>query len=174
MASDDLRARITEALNTTPTKLLDDHPESLAFHADQLTWDVISARHDRHTYMATCALCRGEADTLTDAVMAVVQPELDELRGKVTALEACYEVVAADAMAHGQCALKRHSLLQRAEKAEAERDRLTAELHRHADCAQCGHERHRHGYEPIIRRDWCSDCPTTNDLHTFQSKETLS
>lgn len=77
MASDDLRARITEALNTTPTKLLAGHPESLAFHADQLTWDMISARHDRHTYMATCALCRGEADTLADAVMAVVAPEPD-------------------------------------------------------------------------------------------------
>lgn len=53
----------------------------------------------------------------------------------------------------------------------AELDRLTAELARHAACALCGHERHRHGYEPIIRQDWCSDCPTTNDLHTFQAKE---
>lgn len=79
MASDDLRARIVEALNTTPTKLLDGHPESLAFHADQLTWDMISARHDRHTYMATCALCRGEAETLADAVMALVAPELERL-----------------------------------------------------------------------------------------------
>lgn len=92
----------------------------------------------------------------------------DELRGKVTALEASYEVVAADAMAHGLCSMKRHSLLQRAEKAEAELARLNAELHRHAACAVCGHERHRHGYEPIIRRDWCSDCPTANDLHTFK------
>lgn len=108
------------------------------------------------------------ADWISRRIAELFQPELDELGAKVTALEASYEVVAADAMAHGLCSLTRHSLLQRAEKAEAEVDRLTAELHRHAACAVCGHERHRHGYEPIIRRDWCGDCPTANDLHTFK------
>lgn len=51
---------------------------------------------------------------------------------------------------------------------QPELDRLNTELARHASCAVCGHERHRHGYEPIIRQDWCSDCPTTGDLHTFK------
>lgn len=53
----------------------------------------------------------------------------------------------------------------------AEIERLIAALHRHGACALCGHERHRHGYEPIIRQDWCSDCPTASDLHTFETKE---
>ena len=64
----DLRARILEALNTAPASFVRDDPESAAAHASR-PW----RRHDRHHYDGGCALCRGEADTLTDAVMAVVQ-----------------------------------------------------------------------------------------------------
>ena len=74
---DDLRARIAEALNTSPAGILRDHPDSLAFHIAGLNERILSSRHDRHNYLATCALCRGEADTLAEAVLAVVQPELD-------------------------------------------------------------------------------------------------
>jgi hypothetical protein len=71
--ADSLRARIAEVLNTEPARFVRENPDSVAFHYEQ-PW----CRHDKHSYMATCALCRGETDTLTDAVMAVVQEELDK------------------------------------------------------------------------------------------------
>lgn len=58
--SDDLRARILEALNTAPAAGITIDPDE--------PW----RRHDEHRYNAFCALCRGEAETLADAVMAVV------------------------------------------------------------------------------------------------------
>lgn len=72
---DDLRARITEALNTTPAGFVQASPDAVAFHYEH-EWN----RHDKHQYMGSCALCRGEADTLTDALMAVVVAELDTER----------------------------------------------------------------------------------------------
>lgn len=73
---DDLRARIAEALLTTPAGFVQAEPDGVEQHARR-EWH----RHDRHRYHATCALCRGEEDTLTEAVMKVVQPELDRLAG---------------------------------------------------------------------------------------------
>jgi hypothetical protein len=70
--ADDLRARIAEALLTTPAGFMQAEPDGVEQHARR-EWH----RHDRHRYHATCALCRGEEDTLTDAVMKVVQAELD-------------------------------------------------------------------------------------------------
>lgn len=64
---DDLRARILEALLTAPIARVRDDEESLALFADG-SWH----RHDDHKYDVHCALCRGEAETLADAVMGVV------------------------------------------------------------------------------------------------------
>jgi len=68
-----LRARILEALNTAPAAFVRDVPETFA-DPDMVAW----RRHDAHRYDATCALCRGEAETLADAVLAAVQPEPQE------------------------------------------------------------------------------------------------
>lgn len=65
--TDDLRALIREALNTTPAGFVQQNPEALEFHRTE-PW----FRHDRHQYMGSCALCRGETDPLVDAVMAVL------------------------------------------------------------------------------------------------------
>jgi hypothetical protein len=46
--------------------------------------------------------------------------------------------------------------------------RLQRELAQHATCATCGHERHEHQQEPVLRRTWCSGCTTANDLHDFK------
>lgn len=54
---------------------------------------------------------------------------------------------------------------------QAELDRLSALLADHATCARCGHERHQHGREPILRHDWCRGCGTHTDLHTFKPEE---
>lgn len=69
---DDLRARIAEALNTCPAQFIQDDP-------DEGDWlkDRPIRRHNQHCYDGSCAMCRGEADTLVDAVLTVVQPELD-------------------------------------------------------------------------------------------------
>lgn len=56
--------------------------------------------------------------------------------------------------------------LRVAELVQPELDRLTALLRDHDSCGTCGHERHRHGRNPIIRR--CSDCRTSDDLHPFK------
>lgn len=92
------------------------------------------------------------ADWISRRIAELVQPELDELRGKVTALEASYEVVAADAMAHGLCSLTRNSLLQRAERAEAALAMVAPEPNaEHPDrCPRC----------------WCGDCGGRLDEHT--------
>lgn len=58
--ADNLRARILEALNTAP----------IARVRDDAT--IEREPHDKHRYYAYCALCRGEAETLTDAVMVAL------------------------------------------------------------------------------------------------------
>jgi hypothetical protein len=69
---DDLRSRIVEALNTCPAQFIQDDP-------DEGDWfkDRPYRRHDQHRYDGGCAMCRGETVALTEAVLAVVQPELD-------------------------------------------------------------------------------------------------
>lgn len=62
--ADDLRARIVEALSNTPTAVVSMRGRDLPF-----------SRHEGHNYDATCALCRGEVETLADAVMALIEPE---------------------------------------------------------------------------------------------------
>lgn len=62
----DLRARIVEALNTASGR--DEPPSELR------EW----RRHDKHNYNATCAVCRGEVDTLADAVLAVFDDQAAE------------------------------------------------------------------------------------------------
>lgn len=68
--TDDLRARILDALNDAPASFIRDDPESAELHQKR-PW----RRHDQHRYDGSCALCRGEADTLADAVMAVLDRE---------------------------------------------------------------------------------------------------
>lgn len=60
----DLRAAIHTALTTTPAKR--------ARIADNAEVNPFAEHGKGHNYAAHCALCRGEADTLTDAVMAVL------------------------------------------------------------------------------------------------------
>lgn len=73
----DLRERIEAALRDTPSKLLadpgfrDELPEQYRIHRT-------TEGGPGHNYDATCALCRGEADTLAGAMLAVVQPALDK------------------------------------------------------------------------------------------------
>lgn len=93
----DLRALILEALNTAPAAVIRDDPEEAARYSVRPY-----ARHDKHQCHAFCALCSGEADTLADAVMAVLDkafppalavfaepaaqtPELAELRDRFAA-----------------------------------------------------------------------------------------
>jgi hypothetical protein len=71
---DDLRARIAEALNTTPAQFIQDDPDEGGWFKDRPY-----RRHDQHRYDGGCAMCRGETDTLVQAVIAVVQPELERL-----------------------------------------------------------------------------------------------
>lgn len=66
--AEDLRTRIAEVLNTTPAGFVQAEPDGVENHARH-EWH----RHDRHRYNATCALCRGEEDTLTDAVLAELE-----------------------------------------------------------------------------------------------------
>jgi hypothetical protein len=147
---DDLRARIAEALNTTAAGFMQAEPDGVEHHTRHEWHRHEWHRHDRHRYNATCALCRGEEDTLTDAVMKVVQPELDRLSAEVAAAEE----TAAD---------RQQNALHWQERAE----RAEAALARHADCTVCGHERHQHS-TGLIRADYCTACPTSHDLHTFQ------
>lgn len=74
----DLRARIRDALVTTPA--------ARAMAATNATREAspFAVHGTGHNYDATCALCRGEADTLTDAVMAVI----GQLEADVTTLAA--------------------------------------------------------------------------------------
>lgn len=64
--SDDLRAWILKALVKAPAASIRGDAENVAKHLAE-PWD----HHGQHEYYVHCALCRGEADTLADAVMAV-------------------------------------------------------------------------------------------------------
>lgn len=68
--TDDLRARLTAALNAAPASFVRDDPEDAASHFERE-----HRRHDRHKYYGGCALCRGEAETLADAAIAFFQDE---------------------------------------------------------------------------------------------------
>ena len=148
---DDLRSRITEALNTTPAQFIQDDPDEGEWFKDRPY-----RRHDQHRYDGGCAMCRGETDTLVQAVLAVVQPELDRLaaeRGALLTALVRAGIVRADdtpaemlehiaatgeqvnAITWGTACLSCARVLdgsiqetERAEKAEAERDRLAKEL----------------------------------------------
>lgn len=64
----DLRARLAAILAKTPAKFLADAGQSemlMTFHGNG---------HGGHDYDGACALCRGEVDTLLDAIMAALKP----------------------------------------------------------------------------------------------------
>lgn len=123
---DDLRTRIAEVLNTTPAGFLRDHPDSLAFHVAGLAEEVLSSRHDRHNYLATCALCRGEADALADAVIAVVQPELDRRDAAEAKVRADIAAAEADLARCRERLEDTRRIVAEWEDATAERDRYRA------------------------------------------------
>lgn len=53
----------------------------------------------------------------------------------------------------------------------AERDQLAAELRQHETCRTCGHERHEHAHDAVIRADYCGRCTVGRDVHDFQPEE---
>lgn len=63
----DLRALILEALNTAPAAFVCGNAETAALRQQSPAW-----RHEKHRFHGGCALCRGEADTLADAVLAAI------------------------------------------------------------------------------------------------------
>lgn len=66
--SDDLRARLAAVLSDTPASFLPAGAESpCGVHA-------LGEGLPGHDYHGGCALCRGEIDTLVDAIMSVVRP----------------------------------------------------------------------------------------------------
>ena len=71
--ADDLRARLAEALANTPAKFLAE-----AGHNDALMTFHGKGRGG-HDYDGACALCRGEIDTLLDAIMPVLNGVLKNL-----------------------------------------------------------------------------------------------
>lgn len=87
---DDLRARIAEALNACPAQFIQDDP-------DEVDWfkDRPYRRHDQHRYDGGCAVCRGETDMLVQAVLAVVQSEVDRRGAQISA--ARVDIAAAEA-----------------------------------------------------------------------------
>jgi hypothetical protein len=80
--TDDLRARIAEALNACPAQFIQDTPDGGGWFKDRPY-----RRHDQHRYDGGCAMCRGETDTLISAVLAVVQPELDRLAATLAEID---------------------------------------------------------------------------------------
>lgn len=69
--SDDLRARIIEALNKAPDAVVRHDPENVARHVAE-PWDW----HGNHEFYIHCALCRGDVESLADAVMGVLAAHL--------------------------------------------------------------------------------------------------
>jgi hypothetical protein len=80
-----LRDQIAEALRTTPTKLLDNP-------AEQRGPSLMHVHGSGHSYDMTCALCRGEADTLADAVLPVIEQHTARLRSRAAEAEAQAEL----------------------------------------------------------------------------------
>ncbi|MFJ2630887.1 hypothetical protein ACIO6U_02835 [Streptomyces sp. NPDC087422] len=110
-----LRDQIADALRTTPTKGSTYRPGHERF--DHHT----APGRPGHTYLHNCALCRGDLDALADAVLAVVQPHLDELadyRNRITWETTCGE--------HARLLDACRAAEERAEKAEADRDAARA------------------------------------------------
>lgn len=66
----DLRGRIVEALKTTPAHGYARHPRPEVGPIEE--WRV----HGRHNYDDSCALCRGEVESLADAILTAVKPDL--------------------------------------------------------------------------------------------------
>lgn len=66
--NDDLRARLADILANTAAAFLADTMEmSLTSHGEG---------RERHSHDGTCALCRGEVETLLDAMMPVIEERL--------------------------------------------------------------------------------------------------
>lgn len=123
----------------------------------------------------------GQTVPLANAVMEIVQPIADE-RDQLCAdirrhtfgtetLTQAHDAAHMVALAHHLCEARKDNLLRRAERAEAERDRLAAELRQHEACRTCGHERHEHAHDSAIRADYCGRCTVGRDVHDFQPEE---
>lgn len=75
-----LRDQIATALNSAPSTYR-------RSHGDTAPWQ----HHNNHRYYGGCALCYGETEPLTDAVLAVVQPLLDAKQDEADALRGFVE-----------------------------------------------------------------------------------
>jgi hypothetical protein len=137
---DDLRTRIAEVLNATPAQFIQDDPDEGEWFKDRPY-----RRHDQHRYDGGCAMCRGETDTLINAVFAVVQPELDRRD-------------AAEAKARADIAAAEADLERCRERLEDTR-RIVAEW----EDATAGRDRYRLAWQSARRR--ASDHKTA--AHTF-------
>lgn len=97
----DLRACVLEALNTAQAGFIRDDPESAASHRSGPWW-----RHDQHQYDGGCALCRGEAETIADAVLAalgeVAAPPMRPASKSWEIEDERYEVLVSDTV-YGEC-----------------------------------------------------------------------
>lgn len=49
--------------------------------------------------------------------------------------------------------------------------RLAAIVRQHETCRTCGHERHEHDHDHVIRAQYCGRCTTTRDIHDFHPEE---
>lgn len=96
------------------------------------------------------AIRNGQTVPLADAVMEIVQPIADELTENEGVIKA---------------------LRRQRDEAEAEIDRLTATLLQHEACRTCGHERHEHAHDTVIRAEYCGRCTVSRDIHDFQPEE---
>ncbi|WP_062434921.1 hypothetical protein [Herbidospora daliensis] len=67
-------------------------------------------------------ILRTSPDEIAGAVLAVRDEEIEALKAAVSS-------TAADALTHGGCGMRQEALLRRAEKAEAENQRLRTALH---------------------------------------------
>lgn len=124
-----LRAAILAALTTIPVGDHDD-PEGYAARAPHTTHGP-----GGHQYRYDCALCQGETDTLTDAVMAAIGEQALDRVAYEAELNAWHQRESADAAA-GSYAL-------RSETAERRVAELEAELAEHPRGRALGHQQER-------------------------------
>lgn len=95
-------------------------------------------------------------EAAADAILAFIQPELDERDARIRYWQD-----------------SRESYARESRKLIVQRNELRTELRRHETCRTCGHERHEHAHDSAIRADYCGRCTTDRDVHGFQPEERL-
>lgn len=90
---------------------------------DDMNDDMSHLRDKVGAALTTACPDHHHCDRQTRAVLKAIGPRVAELRKRGDAFEAAVKSTVSDAMEHWLCHMKLHGALQRAEKAEAERDR---------------------------------------------------